>query len=312
MENVKTGIAIIGAGACGLYLAIKVAEKGVTDLVVLEKEKDVGGILRVLDLVKIDVPDLGGLVSPKEFMSYLMEKTNELGIRVYTETTAIDLKMGFHVISVNPRSGVIDFEAEKVIIATGGREVNQYDLLITGTRPAGIFTALQALELMAEFKKKIGRTIVIYGRNDTALEVALKALELGSQIKAIITNKDEKVFNPELLEMLKEKNIELIENSEVIEVKGLKRLGSIVVKNIETKGTTDIECDTLVLSHGFLPDLTLFQRIGAKIDLATKSPFLNMNMETRVENLFACGYAAKPYDDLGKALRDISKMLPRL
>lgn len=308
MESYETDTLIIGAGTCGSYIGIKLREKG-ERVSLVEMENKIGGLARLLELYKIKLSDMEKEFAPETYINYLETRLMELGIPLYTSTTIIDLKREdkyFIAVGVS-RKGVRLFRAKKVIIATGGKEINMYDLLITGTRPVGVFTGLLALDLIKRFNKRIGRKALIFTNNDFGLEVAIRLLKANLLVEAIITPNDKSLFSNEFLDYLLMNNVDIIENSIVTKVEGLKRLKAVTLENIKDNETWRCRVDTLVISMGFTPSLDLLSKINVRIDYETKSPILKSNFESSIPNLFVCGLAARPYSDLNIALMDSLK-----
>jgi len=305
MELYETNTLIIGAGTCGSYIGIKLRERGVR-VSLVEMENDIGGLARLLEFYRIKLDGLKKEITPKDYINFLKTRIMDLGIPLYTSTAIIDLKQEnryFIAVGVS-RKGVRKFRAEKVLVATGGRERNQYDLLITGTRPAGVFTGLLALDLIDRFHEKIGRKALVYTNNDLGLEVALRLMKAGLSIENIITTDKKSSFSSEFLDYLSENNIDVIENTIVTELEGFKRLEGVILKDINSGETWRSKVDTLVISMGFVPSIDLLSKIKVKIDYETKSPVLTRRFESSIPNLFVCGLAARQYRDLNKALMD--------
>ncbi len=310
MEEFETDALVIGAGSCGSYIGVKLRERGIR-VSLVEMERDIGGLVRDLELYKIEISEIPKPLSPQDYIQYLRTRIMELGIPLHTGTTIIDLihqQSLFTAIGVS-KDGVKKFRSKRVIIATGGREINQFDLLIMGTRPAGIFTGLMALRLINKFKRKIGKKAAIYTNNDIGLEVALKLSDAGIDLVNIITNETSSHLSRELLDMIRERNVDVIEKTIIIEVHGLKRLESVTLRNIESGEEEKINVDTLAISMGFLPDINLISKIGVKIDYEMKSPVLTRYLESSIPNLFIVGLASKAYKDINKAINDSKRLL---
>lgn len=312
MRMISKKLVIIGAGPVGSYLSIKLKQIGFDDFIILEARDSIGGILRYLKHVDLVHPDTGERIKAFEFLSWLRDEMSRLDVEALTETTAIDIKKGFKIICVNPVNGVMVINAEKVIVATGGKEVNQYDLRIVGSRPSGVFTALLAVKLMDIFGKRIGRNIVIYGHNELVRETIIRAKEMGSNIKYIVTNIPSKEISEEIKKIADEEGIEILDNFIVSRMYGLKRLAGIEVRSLNTTESQKIECDTLVLSHGFMPDLTIINKVGAEIDFNKLEPKRNEYFETTIKNLFVAGLAAQRKIFLEEIFDGTQRLLDRL
>ncbi len=310
MEIVETDTLVIGSGMCGSFIGIGLRERGFR-VSLVEMNREIGGLAKLLRYYKIKIEELGEEFYPGDYVSYLKNRIMELGIPLYTSTSIIDLLQSnkyFIAIGVN-RRGVIEYKARRIIIAVGGRERTQYDLLITGTRPAGVFTGLLALELVDKFHKKIGRKGLVLTNNDLGLEVALRLRESGLVIENVVVPERSYPLSKELLDHLSDSDIDLIENNTVLEIDGLKRVESVLLKDLDKDETWRAKVDTLVISMGFLPSIELLRGLEIKIDYETKAPVLTSRLESSIPNIFICGLAAKPYNDLNMALNDSIRAL---
>jgi len=305
MLEKSADLTIVGAGPAGLLSAIKAYNMGVRNVLLLDMEKELGGIFRYLKNIRIGEAIFGSRMSPEEFLGKLLSELERSGITTLNETTAIDLKSGI-LTAVNPNMGVMRIKSKIIILATGGIELNQYNLLITGDRPVGIFTALTANQLIKEFNLKLGNSIIVYGNNDVALDVALTLKVADHKEVSIISSVSKKTYSRYLLDLAKQENIEIVEGK-VIEVRGHKRLESILVKDF-LEEEKEYKCDTLIIAQGFYPNFELVHKAGAQIDFKEKTPILNEDFETTRSGLFVAGLAAKIYYDFERMLVDAQRV----
>ncbi|MHA1616463.1 MAG: NAD(P)/FAD-dependent oxidoreductase [Candidatus Njordarchaeales archaeon] len=305
MEEITKELIIVGAGLAGSYLGIKASEYGFDNVLIIEREPSIGGILRHLRHVNITYPDTGEEIAPQELLMNLNNELQSAEVEIWKETTVIDLQEGFKVICVNPNKGVTLVNAEKVVLATGGKEINQYDLRIVGSRPAGVFTALLAIKLVDLFNKRIGRDVVIYGDNELVKEVVTRLKGLGSNIKYLVTDKKHRDIRKDTKEFIEREDIEIIDYAQVIRLHGVKRLERIEVMKNDSNDIEEISCDTLIISKGFLPDLILIKKVGAGIDFSKLEPIKGENLETTIKDLFVAGLAAERKESINDILKSI-------
>jgi len=300
MEEWSGDTVIIGAGLTGLALAAQLKDRGVENVIILETDEDIGGLLRWLKHLKLISPFDKNEILPTELLDVYRSKITEMNIQVLTNTTAIKIEEGPRVISVNPKIGVLKINAKKVVIATGGREINQYDLRILGSRPSGIFTSLTAIQLIRRFNKKIGKDVVLYGNNEILVEAYLWLKEIGMRVKAIVCPENRKLG---ILEAISDEGIPFYRKKKVVFLDGLKRLQSITISD-ENGDMEKIMCDTLILGFGFTPDITILANSAGEIDLEKKVPQIDEKYMTSIKNVFACGHFAKRYTTMKKAIEE--------
>lgn len=295
-------VVVIGAGPAGLAAAIGARRAGAGDVCVIERDRGLGGILNQC------IHDGFGLflysesISGPEYAERLAEDAGRAGVRFETGTMVLDLTPD-RLLRVNARSGYRLLRAKAVVLAMGCRERTREMIEIPGTRPAGIFTAGCAQNLVNLQNIKIGREAVILGSGDIGLIMARRLTFEGISVKGVF----EILPWPSGLERnvrqcLFDFGIPLELESTVVEIRGRRRLSSVVVARVDPCGRPlpgterEIACDTLLLSVGLIPENELSRRAGVELSAVTGGAVVDERFMTTVPGIFSCGNVLHIHD----------------
>ncbi len=300
----ETDVVILGAGPAGLSAACACADAGAGCLVV-EREARMGGILKQC------IHDGFGLVRYKEKLTgpeYAlrdMDAFARAGIPALTETFVSKIERdgkGFLLHCVNS-GGVTAIKAKAVVLATGCRERTDRQVFIHGDRPAGLYTAGLAQYLVNIQGLLPGRKALILGSGDIGLIMARRLTLEGVEVVGAYEIKNEPSgLSRNIRQCLEDFSIPLELSTTVTEVHGKQRVEGVTIVRVDDRlkpvpGTErDVECDTLVLSVGLIPENELAASLGIPLDPATRGPKVDQNMHTLVEGVFACGNAVHVND----------------
>ncbi|ATW23482.1 NAD(P)/FAD-dependent oxidoreductase [Candidatus Formimonas warabiya] len=293
---------IIGAGPAGLAAALMLKKKGIKNIVILEREKNPGGILRQC------IHDGFGLVRFKEQLSgpeYAQKFIDEIlaqNISLYTGAAVTGLTKD-RLVTVVTKDGLRKYQAKAVILAMGCRERTRGALGIPGTRPAGIYTAGVAQSFINLKNLMVGHKIVILGSGDIGLIMARRLTLEGAEVLAVI----EKLPYPSGLprniqQCLNDYGIPLYLRHTVTDIKGRGRVENVTVSQVDDAGLPvpgtekEYACDTVVLSVGLIPENELTKQAGIAIDPRTNGPIVDENMHTSVDGIFAAGNVLHVHD----------------
>lgn len=295
----KTDVLVIGGGPAGLAAAIAAHKKG-ADVLLVEREKRLGGILKQC------IHDGFGLVRFKEKLSgpeyagRFIDEFHSLNIPALTQTFVTDLEKtedGFRAAVVN-RDGVTIIDTKTIILAMGCRERTAKQVFIHGTRPAGVFTAGTAqhfINLMGELPTK---RCVILGSGDIGLIMARRLTLEGAEVVGVYEIKPTPSgLTRNIHQCLHDYNIPLHLSHTVTRVFGDDRLTAVEITEVDDKmrpipGTEEIiECDSLILSVGLIPENELSEKLGVQLDPHTKGPKCDASLMTSVPGVFSCGNA---------------------
>lgn len=295
-------VLIIGAGPAGLAAAIEVKKNGIDDVLVIEREPFAGGILNQCIHDGFGLSRFGEALTGPEYARRYIDEAEKLGVEILSGAMVMDITEDKEVTVIN-RRGLEIYKPKSIILAMGCRERTRGALSIPGTRPAGIFTAGVAQHLMNLDNIMIGRKVVILGSGDIGLIMARRLTLEGSQVIAVL----EKLpytsgLQRNVTQCLDDYGIPLLLSHTVIKIEGRERLKNVTISEIDDKGepirgtSRKIECDTLILSVGLIPENELSINASIKIDEITGGPIVDENCETSIQGIYACGNVLQVHD----------------
>jgi thioredoxin reductase len=295
-------VAVIGGGPAGLAAALGARRAGAERVLVIERERRLGGILNQCIHDGFGLFLYGESISGPEYAERLEEDAEREGVRRETESMVLDLGPE-RILKVNSRRGYRIIRAASVVLAMGCRERTREMLEIPGSRPAGIFTAGQAQNLVNLQNIRIGSEVVILGSGDVGLIMARRLLFEGMSVRGVF----ELMPWPGGLERnvrqcLLDFGIPLELATTVIEIRGRERVESVVVARVDealrpVPGTErTVPCDTLLLSVGLVPENELSRRAGIELSPHTGGAVVDDALMTSVPGIFACGNVLHIHD----------------
>ncbi len=298
----KRDVVIIGGGPAGLAAAIKLKAQGIHDILILEREKSLGGILRQCIHDGFGLTRFNEALSGPEYAERFIETVKALEIDYITNTTVLEITSDKRVVAVS-QNGFKEYHAKAIILTMGCRERTHGAISIPGTRPAGIYTAGVAQACVNLKNIMVGKKIVILGSGDIGLIMARRMTLEGAEVKAVFEIQPYPNGLPRNIEQcLNDYNIPLYLSRTVTNIKGNERLESVTISKVDKNlrpipGTEeDYECDTLILSVGLIPENELSLMAGVELDQRTKGPIVNESYQTNVEGIFASGNVLQIHD----------------
>ncbi len=298
----KHDIVIIGGGPAGMAAAVAAFDNGVTDVVILDREPRLGGILNQCIHNGFGLHKLGKELTGPEYAATYAEKVAKRGIKVYYETTATALSSN-KVVTAQNKDGILEIEAKAVILAMGCRERSRGALNIGGTRPAGVYSAGTAQKLMNCEGYKVGKKAVILGSGDIGLIMARRMSLEGAKVEAVCGIMPYSGgLTRNIVQCLEDFDIPLYLSHTVAEIHGKERVEGVTIAEVdqnrqvieETKRY--IPCDTLLLSVGLIPENELTRSAGIPMDPVTNGALVDENRQTGVPGIFACGNVLQVHD----------------
>ena len=295
-------IVVIGGGPAGMAAAIAAYDAGCTDVVILEREPVIGGILMQCIHNGFGLHKLGQELTGPEYAAVYAKEVAKRGIKVYTETTVTKLT-GDKEITAQNREGILKIQAKAVILAMGCRERSRGALNICGSRPAGVYSAGTAQKLVNCFGYQVGKKAVILGSGDIGLIMARRMSLEGAKVEAVCEVMPYSGgLTRNIVQCLEDFGIPLYLSTTVVRIHGEKRLEGVTIAQVDEKrrpvaGTERyIPCDTLLLSVGLIPENELTRLAGIPIDPVTNGAIVDENCQTAIAGIFACGNVLQVHD----------------
>ncbi|RXI48289.1 pyridine nucleotide-disulfide oxidoreductase [Clostridium tetani] len=296
-------IVIIGGGPAGLAAAISAKEEGVDNIVILERDSVLGGILNQCIHNGFGLHTFKEELTGPEYAQRYIDKVEELNIPYKLDTMVIDLTEDKIITAVNKDEGIIQIKAKSIILAMGCRERPRGALNIPGSRCAGIFTAGTAQKFVNIDGYMPGKEVVILGSGDIGLIMARRMTLEGAKVKAVVELMPYSGgLKRNIIQCLDDFEIPLKLSHTVIDIKGKERLEGVTIAKVDEnrrpiEGTEEyIPCDTLLLSVGLIPENELSKKSNVQLSRVTNGPVVNESFETNQEGIFACGNVLHVHD----------------
>ena len=295
-------LVIIGGGPAGLAAAVAAHKAGVQDILILERDNELGGILNQCIHNGFGLHTFKEELTGPEYAGRFIEQVKELGIPYKLNTMVLDLSADKVVTAMNREDGLFQLKPKAVILAMGCRERPRGALNIPGFRPAGIYTAGTAQRLVNMEGFLPGRKCVILGSGDIGLIMARRMTLEGAEVKVVAELMPYSGgLKRNIVQCLDDFGIPLKLSHTVVDIKGKERVEGITLAQVENgkpiPGTEEFyECDTLLLSCGLIPENELSQSAGVTINPITNGHAVNESLETNIPGVFAAGNVLHVHD----------------
>ena len=301
--NKMTDLVIIGGGPAGMSAAVAAYESGIRDIVILERDSALGGILQQCIHNGFGLHKFGEELTGPEYAWRYEQRVRELGIPVKLNTMVLDIGADKTVTATNEDDGVFTLKAEAIILAMGCRERSKGALNIPGTRPAGIYSAGTAQKLVNIKGLMVGKKVVILGSGDIGLIMARRMTLEGAKVEAVCELMPYSGGLARNIEQcLNDFNIPLKLSHTIVKIHGKDRVCGVTVAEVDEnrkpiKETEEyIECDTILLSVGLIPENELSRSAGIELSRITSGAVVNQDRQTNREGIFACGNVLHVHD----------------
>ena len=301
--NKMTDLVIIGGGPAGMSAAVAAYESGIRDIVILERDSALGGILQQCIHNGFGLHKFGEELTGPEYAWRYEQRVRELGIPVKLNTMVLDIGADKTVTATNEEDGVFTLKAKAIILAMGCRERSKGALNIPGTRPAGIYSAGTAQKLVNIKGLMVGKKVVILGSGDIGLIMARRMTLEGAKVEAVCELMPYSGGLARNIEQcLNDFNIPLKLSHTIVKIHGKDRVCGVTVAEVDEnrkpiKETEEyIECDTILLSVGLIPENELSRSAGIELSRITSGAVVNQDRQTTREGIFACGNVLHVHD----------------
>lgn len=282
-------LVVIGGGIAGMTAALGAVKEGIKNILIVEREHSLGGILNQCIHNAFGEKFLGEKVTGPEYVYFIEEKLKEFNVDIKLNTNVIEITEDNKITYVNSIEGSKELKSKAIILATGAREVYTGSVIVPTHGLTGIFTLGSAHRLINLEGYLPGKKTVIIAKNKWGFLVARRILIEGGSVEAIIIEEEIKdLIDEEIESLIDGFSIEIIENSRVVEVYGNSRINKVKVLNLREDITSKIECDSLILSVGFRPENKLAQNLKVDMNKTTFVPETK-EFETSKRGIFACG-----------------------
>lgn len=296
-------IVIIGGGPAGLAAAISAKKSGVDSVLILERDKELGGILNQCIHNGFGLHTFKEELTGPEYAGRFIDQAKELNIEYKLNTMVMDISPQKVVTAMNREEGLFEIQAKAVVLAMGCRERSRGALNIPGYRPAGIFSAGTAQRLVNIEGYMPGREVVILGSGDIGLIMARRMTFEGAKVKVVAELMPYSGgLKRNIVQCLDDYDIPLKLSHTVVDIKGKERLEGITLAQVDSHGKLipgteeEYSCDTLLLSVGLIPENEISRGMGVDMNPVTSGPKVNESLETNIEGVFACGNVLHVHD----------------
>ena len=296
-------LVIIGGGPAGLAAACKAWESGLRDILILERDKELGGILNQCIHNGFGLHRFGEQLTGPEYAGRCIELLRSTGVRVELGTMVLDVTPDKKIHCVSREKGYQILEARSIILCMGCRERTRGAIGIPGSRPAGIYTAGAAQRYVNMEGYLVGKRVLILGSGDIGLIMARRMTLEGAKVLACVEVMPYSGgLTRNIVQCLNDFNIPLYLSHTIVDIQGKERVEKAIVAEIgpdrkPIPGTEmEFDVDTILLSVGLIPENELTKQAGIEMDPRTKGAVVYENMETSIPGVFACGNVVQVHD----------------
>ena len=303
MRRLEVDVAVIGGGPAGLAAALAAHKEGAARVLIIERNHELGGILQQCIHHGFGLHRFKAELTGPEYAQRFINQVRETDIQVLLETMVLEVTEDRTIYAVNSSEGMLEISAKAVVLAMGCRERTRGALRIPGRRPAGIFSAGTAQRYINIDGYIPGRQAVILGSGDIGLIMARRLTLEGAQVEAVVEIMPYAAgLARNVVQCLEDFDIPLILQSTVVDIHGEDRLEGVTIARVDEDwkpipgSERKIDCDTLLLSVGLIPENELSGGAGVELDPITNGPKVDDTLMTSIPGIFACGNVLHVHD----------------
>ena len=298
----RYNVVVVGGGPAGLGAAVEAKRNGAKDVLIIERDRELGGILNQCIHNGFGLHEFKEELTGPEYAHKFIEMVKEEKIDYMLDTMVLNISED-KTIEALGEEGIINIQADAIVLAMGCRERTRGAIDIPGYRPAGVYNAGAAQRLSNMEGYMVGKEIVIYGSGDIGLIMARRMTLEGAKVKAVVEiNPHSSGLTRNIVQCLDDFNIPLMLSTGITHIDGKERVKGVTLCKLDEKrnpikGTEEyISCDTVLLSVGLIPENELSVEAGVNLDTKTSGPIVNNSMATNVDGVFACGNVVHVHD----------------
>ncbi len=297
MYNINCNVAVVGGGPAGLAAAVAAKEQGAEKVIIIERDNAPGGILQQCIHPGFGLTRFNEELTGPEYYSRFTEKAGALGVEYLLDSMVLEVNTDNKtVMCVNSEHGVTCVSADSIVLAMGCRERTRANIVVPGTRPAGLYTAGAAQRLINRQNIMVGKKVVILGSGDIGMIMARRMTLEGAEVVMVVELMDYLAgLTRNRVQCLDDFNIPLKLSHTITRIEGDKRVTGVYVAPVDenkkpiTEKEEYVACDTVLFSVGLIPENELSRKAEVAIDPRTNGPVVNQYMQTSQAAVFACG-----------------------
>ena len=296
-------IVVIGGGPAGLAAAIEAKKNGAEEILVLERDMELGGILQQCIHNGFGLHVFKEELTGPEYAERFITELKAMGIEYKLDTMVLEVSKDKKITAMNREEGMLSIQGKAVILAMGCRERTRGAIRIPGGRPAGVMTAGTAQRFVNMEGYMTGKKVLILGSGDIGLIMARRLTLEGAEVLGVSELMPfSGGLNRNIVQCLEDFDIPLYLQHTVVDIEGKDRVEAVTIAKVDERfkpipGTEKrFDCDTLLLSVGLIPENELSKSAGIELDRITAGPTVNEAMETSIEGIFACGNVVHVHD----------------